>query len=79
MSKVMRAKKIDSKELPASFAAAARGEGDVEVTEFLLACDRLKIRLRRPFITLSQALEVAKYLGYRKIAPVGEYVIWDGE
>lgn len=38
-----------------------------DVAEFVMAMDRYKREARRPFPTWSEALEVAKSLGYRKV------------
>jgi hypothetical protein len=38
-----------------------------DVAEFVMAMDRYKREAGRPFPTWSEALEVAKSLGYRKV------------
>ncbi len=45
-----------------------------EQLEFVLAMDEYKRANRRPFPTWTEVLEVIKYLGYRKVAPMGDHV-----
>lgn len=58
--------------------AQQRGIMDEKTTEFIMVCDQMSRRLGRPLI-LSQMLEVALYLGYRKVAKTGEHKIWSDE
>ncbi len=41
---------------------------------FIRAIDDYKRVNNRPFPTWTEVLEVVKYLGYRKVAPVGEHI-----
>lgn len=41
---------------------------------FIRAIDEYKRVNNRPFPTWTEVLEVVKYLGYRKVAPVGEHI-----
>jgi hypothetical protein len=41
---------------------------------FILAIDEYKRVNNRPFPTWTEVLEVVKYLGYRKVAKVGEHI-----
>jgi hypothetical protein len=45
-----------------------------EQFEFILAIDEYKRVNNRPFPTWTEVLEVIKYLGYRKVAAVGEHI-----
>jgi len=54
--------------------SAEEGEMSNEQLEFVLAMDEYKRANRRPFPTWTEVLEVIKYLGYRKVAPMGEHV-----
>lgn len=53
---------------------AEEGELSEEQFEFVMAIDEYKRVNRRPFPSWTEVLEVIKYLGYRKVAPVGEHV-----
>jgi hypothetical protein len=44
-----------------------------EQLDFLKAVDEYKRVNDRPFPTLTEILDIALYLGYRKVAPVGEF------
>jgi len=44
-----------------------------EQLDFLRAVDEYKRVNDRPFPTLTEILDVLLYLGYRKVAPVGEF------
>lgn len=59
---------------PDSRRAAEEGEMTDEQFEFVLALDEYKRANNRPFPTWTEVLEVIKYLGYRKVAEVGEHV-----
>ncbi len=48
--------------------AAEEGEMNDEQFDFLMAIDRYKKENQRPFPTWTEVLEVAKALGYRKVA-----------
>lgn len=54
--------------------SAEEGEMSNEQLEFVLAMDEYKRANRRPFPTWIEVLEVIKYLGYRKVAPMGDHV-----
>lgn len=54
--------------------SAEEGEMSNEQLEFVLAMDEYKRANRRPFPTWTEVLEVIKYLGYRKVAPMGDHV-----
>lgn len=49
-----------------------------EQLEFLKAVDEYKRVNDRPFPTLTEILDLALYLGYRKVAPVGEFKLCKG-
>ncbi len=44
-----------------------------EQLDFLKAVDEYKRVNDRPFPTLTELLDLVLYLGYRKVAPVGEF------
>lgn len=44
-----------------------------EQLAFLVAVEEYKRLNRRPFPTLTEILDLVLYLGYRKVAPVGEF------
>jgi len=44
-----------------------------EQLEFLQAIEEYKRVNQRPFPTWTEVLDVMLYLGYRKVAPVGEF------
>lgn len=54
--------------------SAEEGELNPEQFEFVLAIDEYKRANNRPFPSWTEVLEVIKYLGYRKVAAVGEHV-----
>lgn len=54
--------------------SAEEGEMSDEQFEFVLAIDEYKRINRKPFPSWTEVLEVIKYLGYRKVAPVGEHL-----
>ncbi|MEP0841554.1 MAG: hypothetical protein HRF43_02440 [Phycisphaerae bacterium] len=45
-----------------------------ELLEFVLTIDEYKRVNNRPFPTWSEVFEVIRYLGYRKVAGVGEHI-----
>src|SRR5439155_1611801 len=47
---------------------------DDEQFAFVKAIDEYKRVNRRPFPSWTEVLEVIKYMGYRKVAPVGEHL-----
>jgi hypothetical protein len=49
-----------------------------EQVDFLRAVDEYKRVNDRPFPTLTELLDIALYLGYRKVAPVGEFKLCKG-
>lgn len=49
-----------------------------EQLEFLKAIDEYKRVNSRPFPTWTEVLDVVLYLGYRKVAPVGEFRLCKG-
>lgn len=54
--------------------SAEEGELTDEQFEFVMAMDEYKRANKRPFPSWTEVLEVVKYLGYRKVADVGEHV-----
>jgi len=59
---------------PDSRRSAEEGEMTDEQFTFVLAIDEYKRLNNRPFPTWTEVLEVIKYLGYRKVSPVGEHI-----
>jgi hypothetical protein len=53
--------------------AAEEGHMNEEQLDFLKAVDEYKRLNERPFPTLTEILDLVLYLGYRKVAPVGEF------
>jgi hypothetical protein len=53
---------------------AEEGEMSDEQFTFVMAMDEYKRANKRPFPSWTEVLEVVKYLGYRKVAEVGEHV-----
>lgn len=53
--------------------AAEEGHMNEEQLDFLKAVDEYKRVNDRSFPTLTEILDIALYLGYRKVAPVGEF------
>ena len=49
-----------------------------EQLEFIKAIDEYKRVNGRPFPTLTEVLDLMLYLGYRKVAPVGEFKLSKG-
>ena len=58
--------------------AAEEGHMNEEQLEFLKAVDEYKRVNDRPFPTLTEILDIALYLGYRKVAPVDEFKLTKG-
>jgi len=54
--------------------AAEEGEMTDEQFRFVMAIDEYKRLNNRPFPSWTEVLEVIHYLGYRKVAPVGEHI-----
>lgn len=54
--------------------SAEEGELSDEQFEFVMAMDEYKRVNKRPFPGWTEVLEVIKYLGYRKVAEMGEHV-----
>lgn len=54
--------------------SAEEGELNDEQFTFVMAIDEYKRINRRPFPSWTEILEVIKYLGYRKVAPVGKHL-----
>jgi hypothetical protein len=59
---------------PDSRRSAEEGELSAEQFEFVMAMDEYKRANKRPFPSWTEVLEVIKYLGYRKVADVGQHV-----
>jgi hypothetical protein len=57
---------------------AEEGHMNEEQLEFLKAVDEYKRVNNRPFPTWTEILDVILYLGYRKVAPVGEFKLTKG-
>lgn len=49
-----------------------------EQLAFILAMDEYKRANNRPFPTWTEVLDILLYLGYRKVAPVGEFKLSKG-
>lgn len=49
-----------------------------EQLEFIKAIDEYKRVNTRPFPTWTEVLDVVLYLGYRKVAPIGEFKLCKG-
>ena len=54
--------------------SAEEGELNSEQFEFVMAMDEYKRVNKKPFPSWTEVLEVIKYLGYRKVAEVGEHL-----
>lgn len=54
--------------------SAEEGELNTEQFEFVMAMDEYKRINKKPFPSWTEVLEVLKYLGYRKVADVGEHL-----
>ena len=59
---------------PDSRRSAEEGELTDDQFEFVMAMDEYKRANKRPFPSWTEVLEVVKYLGYRKVAAVGDHV-----
>jgi hypothetical protein len=57
---------------------AEEGHMNEEQLEFLKAMDEYKRVNSRPFPTWTEVLDVMLYLGYRKVAPIGEFKLSKG-
>lgn len=57
---------------------AEDGHMNEEQLEFIKAMNEYKAVNARPFPTWTEVLDVALYLGYRKVAPVGEFKLCKG-
>ncbi|RMF75243.1 MAG: hypothetical protein D6744_13705 [Planctomycetota bacterium] len=57
---------------------AEEGHMNEEQLEFIKAVDEYKRVNGRPFPTLTEVLDILLYLGYRKVAPVGEFKLCKG-
>jgi hypothetical protein len=57
---------------------AEDGHMNEEQLEFIKAMNEYKAVNNRPFPTWTEVLDVALYLGYRKVAPVGEFKLCKG-
>lgn len=57
---------------------AEAGHMNEEQLEFIRAMDEYKRSNARPFPTWTEVLDVLLYLGYRKVAPVGEFKLIKG-
>ena len=49
-----------------------------EQLEFIKAVDEYKRVNGRPFPTLTEVLDLLLYLGYRKVAPIGDFKLCKG-
>jgi hypothetical protein len=49
-----------------------------EQLDFLKAVDEYKRVNDKPFPTLTEVLDIVLFLGYRKVAPVGEFKLCKG-
>ncbi len=58
--------------------AAEEGHMNEEQLDFLKAVDEYKRVNDKPFPTLTEVLDIILYLGYRKVAPVGEFKLCKG-
>jgi hypothetical protein len=58
--------------------AAEEGHMNEEQLDFLRAVDEYKRVNDRAFPTLTELLDIALYLGYRKVAPIGEFKLCKG-
>jgi hypothetical protein len=58
--------------------AAEEGHMNEEQVDFLRAIDEYKRVNHRPFPTWTEVLDIVLYLGYRRVAPVGEFKLSKG-
>ena len=49
-----------------------------EQLEFIKAIDEYKRANQKPFPTWTEVLDLVLYLGYRKVAPIGEFALIKG-
>ncbi|MDX2199719.1 MAG: hypothetical protein SF069_12205 [Phycisphaerae bacterium] len=54
---------------------AEEGHMNEEQLEFIKAIDEYKRANNKPFPTWTEVLDLLLYLGYRKVAPVGEFAL----
>ena len=57
---------------------AEEGHMNEEQLEFIKSMDEYKRANSRPFPTWTEVLDVMLYLGYRKVAPIGEFRLCKG-
>lgn len=57
---------------------AEEGHMNEEQLEFIQAIDEYKRSNNRPFPTWTEILDVILYIGYRKVAPIGEFKLMRG-
>lgn len=57
---------------------AEEGHMNEEQLEFIKAVDEYKRVNRRPFPTWTEVLDLMLYLGYRKVAPIGQFKLCKG-
>jgi hypothetical protein len=55
--------------------AAEEGHMNEEQVDFLKAIDEYKRVNHRPFPTWTEVLDVVLFLGYRRVAPIGEFTM----
>lgn len=58
--------------------AAEDGHMNEEQLEFIKSIEEYKRVNSRPFPTWTEVLDLVRYLGYRKVAPVGEFKLVKG-
>lgn len=58
--------------------AAEEGSMNEEQLDFLKAMDEYKRVNNRPFPTWTEVLDIVLYLGYRRVAPIGEFKLTKG-
>ncbi len=58
--------------------AAEEGHMNEEQVDFLRAIDEYKRVNQRPFPTWTEVLDVVLFLGYRRVAPVGDFKLSKG-
>jgi hypothetical protein len=54
---------------------AEEGHMNEEQLEFIKAIDEYKRANQKPFPTWTEVLDLVLYLGYRKVAPIGEFAL----
>jgi hypothetical protein len=55
--------------------AAEEGHMNEEQVDFLKAIDEYKRVNHRPFPTWTEVLDIVLFLGYRRVAPIGEFTM----